>query len=520
MNSTDDSYSMASSLPSSLDQTPLSSLSAASSYASLVNCDETVSIHSEPHQHFDKKTKKISTFNESKFLSTSDSNNTNNGSNNINKRTSCSTLQNRHVNKLCSILEEPIEIHGQGNFPTLNIVSKDFLIELRRAFHINNIDITDVRLNGGAASYVLTNDKAFSYSDIDFIFRCDLSSESTWTQIKTIVCECLSQLISSTSSSSSSFSQLSFSPIIIQAAYVEKVVRVINPSNNDSWALMSLCNVNGQNIELKFVDRMKRQFQFSVDSFQILLDPLLDHYEQIFKNQQQTNKKQAYYNQYQHYHSKQQYDYRSSKNNRYVSSSYRLPTISVECVYGSFESALTHLNRRLIATTSPERICGGGLLKYCLLLTRGYRPYDNGIASWQLEKLMCSRFFIDYADINEQEYKLLAFLSSHFSNDDTAKYRYLLQLRLIIERSTVCLMAHERNLTLTLITQLATDYYYRLYDEYNTYNLNGEITTTEVTVPNSITIDVIYHNEWDEWKSLHTPAKKQIQSQQQQQQDN
>jgi hypothetical protein len=207
-------------------------------------------------------------------------------------------------------------------------------------------------------------------------------------------------------------------------------------------------------------------------------------------------------------------EYRSSKNNRYLPSSYRLPPISVECVYGSFESALTHLNRRLIATTSPERIRGGGLLKYCLLLTRGYRPYDNGIASWQLEKLMCSRFFIDYADINEQEYKLLAFLSSHFSNDDSAKYRYLLQLRLIIERSTVCLMAHERNLTLTLITQLATDYYYRLYDEYNTYNLNGETTTAEVTVPNSITIDVIYHNEWDEWKSLHTPPKKSIQSQQ------
>jgi hypothetical protein len=155
----------------------------------------------------------------------------------------------------------------------------------------------------GAASYVLTNDKSFSYSDIDFIFRCDLSSESVWTQIKTTVCECLARHISSTNSSTTS--QLSFSPIIIQAAYVEKVVRVINPSDNDSWALMSLCNVNGQNIELKFVDRMKRQFQFSVDSFQIQLDPLLDYYEQISKYQQQTNKKQVYQQQY-HYHSKQQ----------------------------------------------------------------------------------------------------------------------------------------------------------------------------------------------------------------------
>jgi hypothetical protein len=145
-------------------------------------------------------------------------------------------------------------------------------------------------ISSGAASYVLTNDKSFSYTDIDFVFRCDLSSESTWTQIKSIVCECLSQQISSSSSS-----QFTFSPIIIQTAYVEKIVRIINPSNNDSWALISLYNINGQNIELKFVDRMKRQFQFSVDSFQILIDPLLNYYEQISKYQQQINKKQQYH---------------------------------------------------------------------------------------------------------------------------------------------------------------------------------------------------------------------------------
>lgn len=195
------------------------------------------------------------------------------------------------------------------------------------------------------------------------------------------------------------------------------------------------------------------------------------------------------------------------KNNRY---SYRYPTISVECLYGSFDAALIHLNRRQIVTISPEGIHGGGLLKYCLLLTRGYRPYDNGISSWQLEKLMCSRFFIDFADINEQEYKLLSYLSSHFSQNDSAKYRYLLQLNTIIERSTICLMSHERNLTLTLISQLATEYYYRLYDEYTKYN---NITTAEVTVPNSIIIDVIYHNELDEWKSLYTPTKNQTQLQ-------
>lgn len=124
---------------------------------------------------------------------------------------------------------------------------------------------------------------------------------------------------------------------------------------------------------------------------------------------------------------------------------------------------------------------------------------------------MCSRFFIDFADIHEQEYKLVSYLNSHFPYDDAGKYRYLLQLSIIIERSTVCLMAHERSLTLTLISQLATDFYYRLYDEYqSSYSISHEITTAEVKVPNSITIDVIYHNEFDEWKSLYTPSSKQF----------
>lgn len=148
MNSTDDSYSMTCSLPSSLEQTPISSLSAASSYSSLVNCDETISIHNDQQQHIERKMKKNDT--------KSDTNNkVVPEHNNINKRSPHSTLLHRHINKLCSILEVPAEIHGQGNFPTLNIGLKDFLIELRRAFHINNVDIKDIRLNGGMKLYRL-----------------------------------------------------------------------------------------------------------------------------------------------------------------------------------------------------------------------------------------------------------------------------------------------------------------------------------------------------------------------------
>jgi len=35
------------------------------------------------------------------------------------------------------------------------------------------------------------------------------------------------------------------------------------------WSLISLSNVRARNVELKFAARMRRQFEFSVDSFQV-----------------------------------------------------------------------------------------------------------------------------------------------------------------------------------------------------------------------------------------------------------
>ncbi|KAL0629667.1 Terminal nucleotidyltransferase 5B [Plecturocebus cupreus] len=41
----------------------------------------------------------------------------------------------------------------------------------------------------------------------------------------------------------------------------------------DRWSLISLSNKSGKNVELKFVDSV-RQFEFSIDSFQIILTPV------------------------------------------------------------------------------------------------------------------------------------------------------------------------------------------------------------------------------------------------------
>jgi hypothetical protein len=86
--------------------------------------------------------------------------------------------------------------------------------------------------------------------------------------------------------------------------------------------------------------------------------------------------------------------------------------VPAESMYGDFKTALRHLNERLIDTRRPEEIRGGGLLKYCHLLARGYQPAKP----WRcrlMERYMCSRFFIDFADVCSQEHKLLNYLQSH-----------------------------------------------------------------------------------------------------------
>uniref|UniRef100_A0A1A8AGS3 polynucleotide adenylyltransferase n=1 Tax=Nothobranchius furzeri TaxID=105023 RepID=A0A1A8AGS3_NOTFU len=130
------------------------------------------------------------------------------------------------------------------------------------------------------------------------------------------------------------------------------------------------------------------------------------------------------------------------------------PTVQGESMYGDFEEALDHLRSRTIATRSPEEIRGGGLLKYCHLLVRGFHP-SSQIEMKHMQRYMCSRFFIDFPDINEQKRKLEAYLQNHFAGIEHKRYEYLVKLRRVVDESTVCLMGHERRQTLALISALA-----------------------------------------------------------------
>jgi hypothetical protein len=340
-------------------------------------------------------------------------------------------LSFEQVKKLNDVMNEAVSIHGRGNFPTLEVKLKDLVTLVREKLEMDvaaggaGMIVKDIRLNGGAASHVLASE-AQPYNDLDLIFAVEFSSNRHFDRVKSAVLGSLLDMLPE------GVSRHRINQCSLKEAYVGKMVKVNNNNDGDRWSLISLGNSPGhKNVELKFVDTMRRQFEFSVDSFQIVLDSLLLFYDHCAELPLTISE------------------------NFY-------PTVVGDSVYGDFQEALYHLEKKLISTRQPEEIRGGGLLKYCNLLVRNYMPVDPKRIK-TLERYMCSRFFIDFPDIVQQRIKLESYLRNHFggADEEQLQYEYLMHLYSVVETSTVCLMGHERRQTLMLIENLSMQVLYR-----------------------------------------------------------
>ncbi|XP_026335882.1 terminal nucleotidyltransferase 5D [Ursus arctos] len=313
---------------------------------------------------------------------------------------------------LDQVLDEVIPIHGRGHFPTLEVKPKDIIQVVKDQLIEQGIIVKDTRLNGSTASYILASHSGISYKDLDVIFGVELPSDQEFQVVKDAVLGCLLDFLPK------GVKKEKITLNTMKEAYVQKMVKVCN--KHDRWSLISLSNNTGKNVELKFVNSLRRQFEFSVDSFQIVLGPLLEFY--------------------------------SNKSAKITKESY--PVVVAESMYGDFQEAMTHLQYKLISTRKPEEIRGGGLLKYSNLLVRDFKPAcEEEIKT--LERYMCSRFFIDFPDVAEQQKKIESYLRNHFIGEEKSKYDYLMTLHGVVNESTVCLMGHERRQTLNMITLMA-----------------------------------------------------------------
>ncbi|XP_069064673.1 terminal nucleotidyltransferase 5B-like [Pleurodeles waltl] len=325
-----------------------------------------------------------------------------------------SVLTWEQVQRLDALLGESVPIHGRGNFPTLSVRPRTLVQMVRSWLELKGINVKNMRLNGSAASHVLHQDGGLGYKDLDLIFGVDLKSAETYQVVKDVVLGCLC----GSRMPVQGVNKEKMSPMTLKEAYVQKLVKV--RTENDRWSLISLSNNSGKNVELKFVDTLRRQFEFSVDSFHIILDSLL-LFTECSENPMSEN-----------FH----------------------PTVTGESVYGDFEEAMEHLRNKVIATRNPEEIRGGGLLKYCNLLVRGFKPKSEADIK-TLQRYMCSRYFIDFPDIGEQQRKLESYLQNHFVGMEHKRYDCLMTLHKVVNESTVCLMGHERRQTLNLIAMFA-----------------------------------------------------------------
>lgn len=333
------------------------------------------------------------------------------------------SLSYQQVKRLTEVVSETLQLFpkaGTGSFPPLTISPSRLIKVVKTRLGLKGICVHDVRLNGSAASYCLADEREKDppphYNDLDVIFRLNLHSDVELHVVKDEVLSSLYEFFPE------GISTQRITPFMLEESYVKKMVKVTG--STDRWSLISLGDEVGKNIELKFVDSMKRQYEFSVDSFQIILDSLM-----VMDEVQQDSPVK-------------------------IDSSF-FATVNAMSLYGEFDEALYHLNHRLISTRNPAEIRGGGLLKYCYLQVIGYKPaYPEVMESH--EPYMCSRFFIDFPSAHSQFTKIQKYLFTRFIQPGQMAngMEFLTVLMSVVGKQARCLMESERQKTLGIIQQI------------------------------------------------------------------
>lgn len=328
------------------------------------------------------------------------------------------SLSYNQVYKLNTVLSTEMEIQSYNNFPSLTITPASLVKVVKTNLIKRGIIIDGIRMNGSAASYCICEDSdkhpKIHYNDIDLIFGVSIDEDSDFHVIKDAVMTSLLDFLPEVVSKSNITSQL------MEETYVNKMVLVSN--QNTRWSLVSLGDSNSSTIELKFVDRIRRKYEFTVDSFQIHIDSYFDFNK--CTEESPVSMSQMFF-----------------------------PSVYAISVYHNYEEALDHLNNRLIHTEAPEEIRGGGLLKYCSLLANGFRPADAEKMT-HLEPYMCSRFFIDFPTEEVQYAKIEKYVTSRFvqSAEGARKgVEFLDILYAVVSSRAKCLVESERRRTMGVI---------------------------------------------------------------------
>lgn len=147
-----------------------------------------------------------------------------------------SILNFSQTKRLFTLLDSSILISSKNTLPILTVIPSIFLIKLKIESRQRGIDLHDIRLSGGAASFVLDPAGDLAFRDLDFLISVDdVTTESQWLNIKQAVFASLPLLNKENQCLSTEI-------------YTDKMIRII--TEYDRWGLISLRNADGRNLEL------------------------------------------------------------------------------------------------------------------------------------------------------------------------------------------------------------------------------------------------------------------------------
>ena len=142
-----------------------------------------------------------------------------------------SVLSYDQVKRLNDLMSEVINIHGRGNFPTIDVRLSDLVSLVKAKLESDGVKTHEIRLNGSGASSVLASSD-ICYNDLDLIFSVDLSTAKAFERVKAAVLESLMELLPE------GVSRKRMSSCSLKEAYVSKMVKVND--SGDRWSLISL----------------------------------------------------------------------------------------------------------------------------------------------------------------------------------------------------------------------------------------------------------------------------------------
>ncbi|CAL2051192.1 unnamed protein product [Caenorhabditis brenneri] len=213
-----------------------------------------------------------------------------------------------------------------------------FFGEIIAGFRRKRIPVTHVYLVGGAASFIANGHNL--YNDIDVVFKIgggnvpdERVEKKILDSVKDVVFNVLRYVMRK--------AKLHHFNDALRDSFIAKKSLVFDANSQDSWSLIAFNNVKGDNLEIKTSIRMRREFQFASDSLQIDLMPMIN---------------------------------RTAGPVRMISS------------FGNVHQTLTILKEKRIETWNPEEIIGGGLYKYCLLKSTGFKDPKNPMSRKQLHQ--------------------------------------------------------------------------------------------------------------------------------------